>query len=84
MKLASAKYLVGEGFKNTWTNRLMSLASVGVLVACMVVIGLALLISENVSKAIGNLEQQNVVMAYMEDYSWALYGSDEEKAPQTD
>lgn len=84
MKLASAKYLVGEGFKNTWTNRLMSLASVGVLVACMVVIGLALLISENVSKAIGNLEQQNVVMAYMEDYSWALYGNGEEKAPQTD
>ncbi len=78
MKLASVKYLVGEGFKNTWTNRLMSLASVGVLVACMVVIGLALLISENVSKAIGNLEQQNVVMAYMEDYSWALYGNGEE------
>lgn len=80
MKLASVKYLVGEGFKNTWTNRLMSIASVGVLVACMVVIGLALLISENVSKAIGNLEQQNVVMAYMEDYSWALYGNGEEKA----
>lgn len=78
MKLASVKYLVGEGIKNTWTNRLMSLASVGVLVACMVVIGLALLISENVSKAIGNLEQQNVVMAYMEDYSWALYGDDKE------
>ena len=56
MKLASVKYLVGEGFKNTWTNRLMSIASVGVLVACMVVIGLTLLISENVSNAIGNLK----------------------------
>ena len=74
MKMGSMKYLVGEGVKNTWVNRIRSLASVGVLVACMVIIGLAILISENVNKAVGNLEQQNVVMAYMKDYSWALYG----------
>lgn len=72
MKLTSIKYLVGEGFKNTWANRLMTIASVGVLMACMVIIGLALLITENVNKAVGNLEQQNVVMAYMKDYNWAL------------
>lgn len=81
MKLSSVKYLTGEGFKNAWANRLMTLASIGVLVACMVVIGLALLISENVNKAIGNLEQQNVVMVYMKDYNWALFGEhdDEDK-----
>ena len=72
MKMTSIKYLVGEGFKNTWVNRLMSIASVGVLMACMVIIGLALLITENVNMAIGNLEQKNVVMAYMKDYNWAL------------
>jgi cell division protein FtsX len=80
LKLGSVKYLIGEGIKNTWVNRLMTLASVGVLVACMVVIGLALLISENVSKAIGNLEQQNVVMVYMKDYNWALYSEKTEEA----
>ena len=74
MKISSIKYLTGEGVKNAWVNRLMTLASIGVLVACMVIIGLAILISENVNKAVGNLEQQNVVMAYMKDYSWALYG----------
>lgn len=74
MKIKSIRYLIGEGFKNTWANRLMTIASIGVLVACMVIIGLAILISENVSKAIANLEQQNVVMAYMKDYNWALYG----------
>lgn len=74
MKLGSVKYLAGEGVKSAWVNRLMTLASIGVLVACMVIIGLAILISENVNKAIGNLEQQNVVMAYMKDYNWALYG----------
>ena len=77
MKISSIKYLTGEGVKNAWVNRLMTLASIGVLVACMVIIGLAILISENVNKAVGKLEQQNVVMAYMKDYNWALYGEDD-------
>ncbi len=82
MKLGSVRYLIGEGFKNVWVNRLMSIASVGVLVACMVIIGLAMLVSENINIAVGNLEKQNVVMVYMKDYNWALYGNsiDEEDA----
>mgnify|MGYP002521930535 CR=1 FL=1 len=80
MKISSIKYLVGEGAKNTWVNRLMTIASVGVLVACMVIIGLAILISENVNKAVGKLEQQNVVMAYMKDYNWALYSDDKDNS----
>ena len=84
MKFASIKYLIGEGFKNTWVNRLMTIASVGVLIACMVIIGLALLISENVNRAVGNLEKQNVVMAYMKDYNWALYGQDGKADKDTD
>lgn len=82
MKARSFRYLIGEGFKGAWANRLMTLASVGVLVACMVIIGLALLISENVSRALGKLEQQNIVMVYMKDYSWALYNEDIEKAKE--
>ena len=74
MKLSSFKYLTGEGIKNVWANRLMTIASVGVLTACMVLIGLALLISINVDKAIGNLEQQNVVMVYFNDKNSVLYG----------
>lgn len=77
MKLSSVRYLTKEGVKNVWVNRLMSLASIGVLVACMVIIGLAVLISENVNLAVGNLEKQNVVMAYMKDYNWALYSEKE-------
>lgn len=78
MKMHSLRYLIKEGILNAWANRLMSLASIGVLVACMVVIGLAILISENVTLAMGKLEQQNVVMVYMKDYSWALYGEKDE------
>ena len=84
MKMRSVRYLTVEGIKNTWVNRLMSLASVGVLVACMVMIGLALLISENANQAIGNLEQENVVMVYMKDYNWALYGEREDTASVAD
>lgn len=74
MKLHSVRYLTGEGCKNIWVNRLMTIASVGVLTACMVLIGLALLISMNVDKIIGNLEQQNVVMVYFNDKNSVLYG----------
>ena len=83
MKLGSLKYLTGEGVKSAWVNRLMSLASIGVLVACMVIIGLAILISENVNVAVGKLEQQNVVMVYMKDYSWALYNKEEADTEDT-
>ena len=82
MKTRNTRYLIGEGFKGAWANRLMTLASIGVLVACMVIIGLALLISENVSRALGKLEQQNVVMVYMKDYSWALYNEDVKKVEE--
>lgn len=85
MKFGSIKYLVKEGFKGAWANRLMSLASVGVLVACMVVIGLAILISENVNMAIGKLEQQNVVQVYLKDYAWAyLWGEKPETEEEKD
>ena len=84
MKVSSVRYLVKEGAKNAWVNRLMTLASVGVLVACMVIIGLAILISENVNKAVGKLEQQNVVMAYMKDYNWALYSDKTNASASTD
>ncbi len=74
MKLSSVRYLTGEGFKNVWVNRLMTIASVGVLTACMVLIGLAVLISFNVEKAVGEIEQQNVVMVYFNDKNSVVYG----------
>lgn len=83
MKVQSVRYLVKEGVKNTWANRLMSLASIGVLVACMVIIGLSVLISACADKAIGRLEQENVVMVYMKDYNWALYADKTDASSET-
>lgn len=75
MKLTSVKYLVGNGFKNIWLNKLMSAASVGVLVACMSIIGLAVAISLNVNSALSELEKENVIMVYFDDRNSALYDS---------
>ena len=84
MKARSLKYLAGEGIKNVWANRLMSVASVGVLIACMVLIGMASLITKNVNKAISTLEQQNVIMAYFNDKNSVLYGDGEDAPSQTE
>ena len=75
MKLTSVKYLIGNGFKNIWLNKLMSVASIGVLVACMSVIGLAVSVSINANPAMSVIEQENVVLAYLNDRNSALYAT---------
>ena len=67
MKMRSFRYLIGEGIKNVWANRLMSLASIGVLVACMLITGVAVTLTVNIDESLGDLEQQNVVMVYFGD-----------------
>lgn len=81
MKKSSFSYLTREGFKNIWANRLMSLASVGVLVACMALIGVAILLTQNLNAAMTTLEKENVVMAYLEDKNSVLYPIDGSDAP---
>lgn len=67
MKLRSVRFLTAEGFKNIWVNRLMSIASVGVLAACMLLMGFTVSLSMNVGQAMDELEDQNVVLVYIED-----------------
>ncbi len=66
MKIRSFRYLVGEGFKNIWANRLMSLASIGVLIACMLIMGVSIVLSLNVDDYVGTLAEQNVIMVYFD------------------
>lgn len=70
MKLRSLRYLTVQGFKNIWAHRLMSVASIGVLVACMLMLGIAIALSQNIELMLGTLENQNVVFVYyVEDYT---------------
>ncbi len=73
MKLSSVRHLTCEGLKNVWDNRLMSLASVGVLVSCMALIGAAMLVTFNVDRAMATVKDENVVMAYLNDYNSVRY-----------
>ena len=45
-------YLAKEGFKNVWNNRIMSIASVCVLISCLVLTGAAALFSMNVDNVV--------------------------------
>ena len=65
--LNSFFYLVKQGFKNLWNNRLMSLASIGVLVSCMLLIGAAALLAVNISSVVDELEDQSEAIVYLDD-----------------
>lgn len=65
MKSGSLKYLTREGFRNIWVNRLMSLASVTVLMACLVIIGVGSMLYFNINALLDKVEAQNVVMVYI-------------------
>ena len=66
MKWHQILYLIREGFRNTWQNRLMALASVGVLVCCLMLTGFSYLIYVNVEQMFQNAYEQNVVAVYLD------------------
>ena len=64
---SSLRYLIKEGFRNTWSNRMMSIASICVLMSCLVLIGCASMIFLNIESLLARIEAENVVMVYIED-----------------
>lgn len=60
-------YLTREGFKNIWVNRFLSVATILVLVACLVIVGTGSLIFFNINTLLDLIEGQNVVMVYVQD-----------------
>ncbi len=67
MRGSSLGYLTREGFRNIWVNRLLSLATVVVLVSCLIIVGSGLLIFLNINSVLDLIEDQNVVMVYIDD-----------------
>lgn len=66
MKGSSMGYLLKTGFKNVYMNRLMSFASIGVLVACLMLIGSAVLLSMNMQAIVGAIEDENEMVAFLD------------------
>ncbi|HHU83685.1 MAG TPA: ABC transporter permease [Clostridiales bacterium] len=79
-KSNSIRYLTKEGFRSIHINRLMTLASVTVLMSCLVIIGAAFLLFLNINAVLDGIESQNVVMVFVNDEA----SVDEIKAVETD
>lgn len=64
---SSIKYLTKEGFRNVWTNRMMSIASICVLMSCLVLIGTAGMIFLNIDSLLEKVEDENVIMVFAKE-----------------
>ncbi len=67
MQLSGLGYLIKEGFKNVWANRIMSIASVCVLISCLVLTGSAVLFSMNVAQLVDSVGDSNETTVYLKD-----------------
>lgn len=67
MKWSSFRYLVRQGWHSMVANRLMTVASVGVLTACLFITGVAALVNVNVNSFVDYLSAQNEIEVYLND-----------------
>lgn len=67
MKISSMKYLVGQGIKNVWVNRVMSFASFCVLMVSLLLVGFTVLITMNINRFISGIENKNEIIMYLND-----------------
>lgn len=66
MRISGLGYLLKEGIKSIWSNRMMSIASIGVLVSCLLLTGAAELITLNVSTVVDEIGGENVTRVFLE------------------
>ena len=64
MRFSSFTYLVGQGLHSMKANRLMTLASMGVLTVCMILVGTAFLFGVNVDAVVQYMGSQNESYVY--------------------
>ncbi|MCR5090337.1 MAG: permease-like cell division protein FtsX [Oscillospiraceae bacterium] len=67
MSLSRGTYLIREGFRSIKTHGFMSFASVTIIMACLIIMGSISLLSINIDALIEDLEQQNEMVALVDD-----------------
>lgn len=67
MNINSLKYLFFEGLKNVVKNKLMALASVGVLTACLIVVGCSVLLTGNMNNMVTYIGEQSTMVVFLKD-----------------
>ena len=71
-------YLLWQGVKNIFTHGFMSIASVAVITACLVIMGSMSLITWNINAMIDEMQNQNKIIAYVDEN----YNDDQSRALQ--
>ncbi len=64
--MRSSGYLLKEGFRSLWNNRTMTLASVAVLISCLLLTGVAVALSLNIDNTMRSIEESNRISVYIE------------------
>lgn len=59
MKISSAGYLVGQGMKSIWRNRMMSFASFCIILVSLLMVGISVLVTINLNRVIKGIEDQS-------------------------
>ncbi len=67
MRFNSFKYLVNQGFKSLWFNRVNAFASLCIVTVSLVMVGISVLLSFNITKMIGSIESRNEVIVMITD-----------------
>ena len=67
MRLSRSGYLIREGFRSITTHGFMSFASVTIIMACLIIMGSVTLLTLNIDSMIKKLEDQNEVVAFVDD-----------------
>ncbi len=67
MSFSKITYLIREGFRSIRTHGFMSFASVTIITACLIIMGSIALLSLNIDALIADLEQQNEVVAFVDE-----------------
>lgn len=67
MKASSARYLVGQGVKSIWRNRMMSFASFCIILVSLLMVGVSVLTTININRIIGGIEDQSEAAVTIKD-----------------
>ena len=76
MRRYSISYFIGQSFKGLWRNGVMSLASLTVLISCLIVMGSFGLLVVNINHNLENLGDLNSIAAFVETKDSYAAGSD--------
>lgn len=64
MKIRTTKFIIKEGISNTYRNKLMSLASLSIITASLIVLGIFYTISVNINSNLKGLQDQPEIQVY--------------------